>query len=42
MLEAARRLASGLGIPNVEFRSLDAERLDLADAGIDGARCRFG
>lgn len=42
MVEAARRVAAELGLANVEFRVLDAERLDLPDAGVDGALCRFG
>jgi ubiquinone/menaquinone biosynthesis C-methylase UbiE len=42
MVEAARRGAAELGIANAEFRVLDAERIDLADATIDGILCRFG
>ena len=42
MLEAAVRVAAEFGVQNVEFRLLDAERLELADASIDGALCRFG
>jgi ubiquinone/menaquinone biosynthesis C-methylase UbiE len=42
MVEAARRVADELGITNVEFRILDAERLELEDASVDGAICRFG
>jgi ubiquinone/menaquinone biosynthesis C-methylase UbiE len=42
MLDAAMRAAAQLGVENVEFRLLDAERLELADASIDGAFCRFG
>ncbi len=42
MVEAARRGASELGIANVQFRVLDAERIELGDASIDGVLCRFG
>jgi SAM-dependent methyltransferase len=42
MVEAARRVAAERGLANVEFRALDSERLDLADACVDGALCRFG
>lgn len=42
MVAAARRRASELGLSNVEFRVLDAERLDLPDASVDGILCRFG
>jgi len=42
MLEAAARVARQLGVTNVEFRVLDAERLELADRSVDGVLCRFG
>lgn len=42
MVEAARRVADELGITNADFRVLDAERLKLDDACVDGAICRFG
>jgi SAM-dependent methyltransferase len=42
MVEAAERLALERGVDGVEFRVLDGERLDLADAGVDGVICRFG
>jgi SAM-dependent methyltransferase len=42
MVEAAKRVADELGIANAEFRVLDAERLELEDASVDGAICRFG
>jgi SAM-dependent methyltransferase len=42
MLDVARRRASELGIPNVEFRVMDAEHLDLDAASVDGVLCRFG
>lgn len=42
MVEGAERVAVELGITNAEFRVLDAERLELADASVDGVLCRFG
>jgi ubiquinone/menaquinone biosynthesis C-methylase UbiE len=42
MVESATRVAEELGITNAEFRVLDAERLELDDASVDGAICRFG
>ena len=42
MLEAARRRGSELGITNVEYRVIDAERIELDDASVDGVLCRFG
>jgi SAM-dependent methyltransferase len=42
MVEAARRRAGELGISNAEFRTLDAERMDLDDASVDGVLCRWG
>jgi SAM-dependent methyltransferase len=42
MVEAARRAAAELGLANVEFRVLDAERIDLPDASVDGVLSRFG
>jgi ubiquinone/menaquinone biosynthesis C-methylase UbiE len=42
MVEAARRVAAELGIGNAAFRVLDARRLELADASIDGVLNRFG
>ena len=41
MVQAAERVASELGLANVEFRVLDAEQLELADACVDGVLCRF-
>jgi SAM-dependent methyltransferase len=40
MVEVAREL--GAGRPNIEFRVLDAERMDLDDDSVDGVGCRFG
>ena len=42
MVESARRRAAELGIGNAEFRVLDAQRLDLRDASVDGVLCRWG
>jgi SAM-dependent methyltransferase len=42
MVESARRVAAERGITNAEFRVLDAERLELDDASVDGVICRFG
>jgi SAM-dependent methyltransferase len=42
MVEAARRRGEELGLTNVDFRGLDAEKIDLDDSSIDGALVRFG
>jgi ubiquinone/menaquinone biosynthesis C-methylase UbiE len=42
MVQAARRRADELGIANAEFRTLDAEHMDLDDRSIDGVLCRWG
>jgi ubiquinone/menaquinone biosynthesis C-methylase UbiE len=42
MIAAARRRAAELGVANVEFRVLDAERMDLLAESIDGVICRWG
>jgi SAM-dependent methyltransferase len=42
MVAAARRRAAELGLANAEFRELDAERMDLPPACVDGAVCRWG
>jgi ubiquinone/menaquinone biosynthesis C-methylase UbiE len=42
MVDAARRRAQELGVSNAEFRTLDAERMDLADRSVDGVLCRWG
>jgi ubiquinone/menaquinone biosynthesis C-methylase UbiE len=42
MVDAAKRVGDELGITNAEFRILDAERLELEDASVDGVICRFG
>jgi SAM-dependent methyltransferase len=42
MVEVARRLGESRGLENVEYRVLDAERMDLEDGSVDAALCRWG
>ena len=42
MVETERRLAADAGLKNIEHRVLDAERMDLKDASVDGVVCRYG
>jgi SAM-dependent methyltransferase len=42
MVDAARRRGEELGAANIEFRVLDAERMDLDAGSVDGVACRFG
>lgn len=42
MVEAARRIAASRGLGNVEFKVLNAERMDLDDDSVDGVVCRWG
>ena len=42
MVEAARRRGTELGLENVDYRVIDAERIDLDAASIDAVLCRFG
>ena len=42
MVEAARRNGEARGAGNVEYRVLDAEKMDLEDDCVDGATCRWG
>jgi SAM-dependent methyltransferase len=42
MVDAERRRGDEQGISNVDYRVLDAERLDLDDDSFDGVACRFG
>lgn len=42
MVEKANALATTRGAKNVEFRVMDAEKLDLPDASFELATCRFG
>ena len=41
MVRTAERIARELGIANVDFRVLDAERIELEDGSVDGVVCRF-
>lgn len=42
MVEVARRRGGELGLTNVEYRVVDAERIDLDDDSVDGVVCRYG
>jgi SAM-dependent methyltransferase len=42
MVEAARRLGQARGLDGVEYRTLDAERMDLDDDSVDVVVCRSG
>jgi SAM-dependent methyltransferase len=42
MLDAARRRGAELGVANVAYRIMDAERIELDDSAVDGVLCRFG
>jgi SAM-dependent methyltransferase len=42
MLEAARRRGAELGVTNVEYRVIDAERTELDADSVDVVLCRFG
>jgi SAM-dependent methyltransferase len=42
MVDAARRQSAARGVSNVDFRVLDAERMDLDDDSVDGVVCRYG
>ena len=42
MVDAAQRRADEVGVSNAEFRTMDAERMDLADESVDGVLCRWG
>ncbi len=42
MLEAARRRGAELGVTNVDYRIIDAERIELDGDSVDGVLCRFG
>jgi SAM-dependent methyltransferase len=42
MLDAARRRGAELGLANVDYRVMDAERIELVDDSVDGVLCRFG
>jgi SAM-dependent methyltransferase len=42
MVDVARRRGEEQGVSNVDYRVLDAERMDLDDDSFDGVACRFG
>jgi SAM-dependent methyltransferase len=42
MVAAARRGAEARSLTNIDFRVMDAQRIDLADASVDGVLSRFG
>ena len=42
MVDAARRRGHELGLDNVDYRVVDAERIDLDDDSVDGVLCRYG
>jgi SAM-dependent methyltransferase len=42
MLEVARRRGAGLGLANVEYRVVDAERIELDADSVDGVLCQNG
>jgi SAM-dependent methyltransferase len=42
MLDLARARAQELGVSNVEFRTIDAEWIDLPTASLDGVLARWG
>lgn len=41
MLDAACRRGAELRLTNVDYRLIDAERIELADDSVDGVLCRF-
>jgi SAM-dependent methyltransferase len=42
MVDLARRQGEARGLINVDYRVLDAERMDLDDDSVDGVVCRYG
>ena len=42
MVDAARKRGAELGITNADYRTLDAQAMDLGDASFDGVICRWG
>jgi ubiquinone/menaquinone biosynthesis C-methylase UbiE len=42
MVDVARRRGGELGLGNVDYRVMDAERIELDDDSVDGVLCRFG
>jgi ubiquinone/menaquinone biosynthesis C-methylase UbiE len=41
MVEVARRRGRELGVENVDYRLLDAERIELEPDSVDGVLCRY-
>jgi SAM-dependent methyltransferase len=42
MVDVAQRRGNELGLRNVEYRVIDAERIELPDDSVDGIVCRYG
>jgi SAM-dependent methyltransferase len=42
MVDAARKRGAELGLTNVDYRTLDAQAMDLESASFDGILCRWG
>ena len=42
MVDIARRRGEELGLENVDYRVMDAERIELEDGSVDGVLCRCG
>ena len=42
MLDGARQRGAERGVRNVEYRVIDAERIELDDDSVDGVLCRYG
>jgi ubiquinone/menaquinone biosynthesis C-methylase UbiE len=42
MMKVAHRRAAELGLGNVDYRVMDAERIELDGESVDGVLCRFG
>jgi ubiquinone/menaquinone biosynthesis C-methylase UbiE len=42
MMEVARRRGAERGLRNVDYRVMDAERIELDGESVDGVLCRFG
>jgi SAM-dependent methyltransferase len=42
MVEVAQRRGEELGLRNVEYRTMDAEHIELDDESVDGVLCKFG
>ena len=42
MVDAQRRRGEELGFRNIDYRLMDAERMDLDDNSVDGVLCRWG